>query len=402
MTDRYLRCRRLALLGLVLIAGATWPRPGRAQPGEPARQTGERPTIWLRALQPRVAMVDRLLQQAEAHNGRKEYGKAAGLVRRALEVLPTSASLWHSLATLASHQGRYAECVPAMVRSRQLDPTHRPSDAAFTLGLCYSLTGRLAEGTEEYLKVTPGQTVSAGILYYNLGDNLMAMGRVVEAVAYYRRALTENPGSTILYYALAVALDRQGRRPAALAQLRRAVRLDPQGAALIDPAILWFPPQDLDYFQGARSAVLHRRLESLGHFRSFHRKEPAGQWRWAQRRWLEDLRTAPLEAEDLRLGPGPVNAAVALAELRPAQASLRQCLGPAPAAVDRDADQHVGVRVVVDLGDQGPTRVAVEAQVGGPGPGTLDCLTGRLRALKLGRALARGQTGRLVFELVGP
>jgi len=63
---------------------------------------------------------------------------------------------------------------------------------------------------------------------YNTGCQLSKQGRYSEAEAYYRRAISINPGYASAHWNLANALIKQGRHKAGVVEMREALRLDPR------------------------------------------------------------------------------------------------------------------------------------------------------------------------------
>lgn len=110
------------------------------------------------------------------------------------------------------------EEVPALVRSRAWP---RFAVALALAGIAFVIA---------QLPLVSEANVRSGTLY-NLGRVLQDRpGQLVEAAAYYRRAIALSPGHALAYNNLGTVLQRQGRLDDAVAALQRAVELRPDRA----------------------------------------------------------------------------------------------------------------------------------------------------------------------------
>lgn len=377
----------------------------RTSLASPATKTGARRAprlkLWDRVLYDRWEKADRLTQEAEQLLAKRNFAEAAARLEEALKVRPYAAALWFGLGTVHSLSGRYGACVEALARCRKLDSTFRPSLVAFRMGLCLSLSGRVAAGTREYQKVSPGQSVSGEIVNWNLGDNHMALGRLTEAVAHYREALRYNPGRRVLHFALAVALDRQGHRQAADRRMKRALQLDPKGKALDSGDIIWLPAHDHHYYRALRHQVAGERAQALAEWQRFLKAAPRGPWAWGIRRRAEALRARPLGRDDLHPVTGAPDREMAVAALAGRHSALRRCLGSASGEVP--LEQLAGVSLSITLAKGGRvTAVSTRTLAGSPPADAPACLQREVSRTRFPGAAAGPAGASFSIEVVGP
>ena len=155
----------------------------------------------------------------------------------------------------------------------------REASLAFHLGFAREVTGDLAGAIDEHrrLEAMGGLPAPNGYLvHYDLGDELMAVGRLSEAIAEYRRAVALAPDKPVPRLALAVALDRDEQRDRARAELNTVVTLDPELLRLASDEYVFVPAADVHYYRAlallARGSAAEARLA----LRTFLRELPEG------------------------------------------------------------------------------------------------------------------------------
>lgn len=375
--------RRLQAVGVVLIAftaGGVQARPRAALPRRP---------LWDRVLHGRWRHADALLRKAVASAKAHRYAEATATIQRALRLRPGAASLWFALGSIHSISGHYPACVRALRRSRSLDPGYAPGLVAFRLGLCLSMSGRLAEALREYRRVGHQASVRAGILQWNVADTLMAMGRLREAITAYRQAIRRMPRAAVLRFALAVALQRRGRFEAAGRALRQGLRLDPTARSLASPTIVWLPASEPLYYQALIQLTQGRLAQAVETWTRFLRAAPDTPWQWAIRMHLRRLATRPLPREAIRAAVGSRVPQAATALLRASSPGLRACLrAPASGLPRRTLPAAVALRITLRDGRLAEMKILRTA-----GPvqrGAAPCLLGALRKIRW-RAAGRGR-----------
>lgn len=356
--------------------------------------------LWDRVMRERWEKTDRLLRQADALLAKREFPRATELLERAIAARPYAPALWFALGTVHSLAERYTDCVKALNKCRSLDPKFRPDLLAFRLGLCLSLSGRIAAGIAEYRRVKASDEVGGEVLHWNLGDNHMALGRLEEAVTHYEEALRLNPGRPVLHFALAVALDRQGRWDSATRRVRYGLRLDPLGKSLDSGDILWLPPHEHTYYRALISVARGERAQALNYLQRFHRADPRSSWRFVMRLRADGLRTRPIEEGDLRAPRGPLDAARAASALASRQEAMRRCLGTLPESWT--VTDLRGVTLAIALSPGRPPVTQVGPTAGAPPSTAAACLQREVAGARWGGVLKGREAASWTLEIVGP
>ncbi len=130
-----------------------------------------------------------------------------------------------------------------------------------------NLAGVLLESgrTTEALEEEEGQTLrikpDCAEGHYNLGNVLMSMGKVDDAIGRYERALRTNPDFAAVHYRLGLALARQGRMTEAVEHWEQALRINPDYADVHDKL-------------GVALAQLGRMPEAVEHWEQAVRVNP--------------------------------------------------------------------------------------------------------------------------------
>ena len=129
------------------------------------------------------------------------------------------------------------------------------------------MTGDLGGAVEEHRRLeamgglaTPNQY----LVHYNLGDELMAMGRLGEAIEEYRRAVTLAPGRPVVRLALAVALDRDEQVDRARGELGSVLGARRELRSLAADDYIFVPAAEVHYYRALalleRGATAEARL----------------------------------------------------------------------------------------------------------------------------------------------
>lgn len=207
-----------------------------------------------------------------------EQSRAAlGAFERALDVGPETADL-HYRAFLAavllaeSHEGAmtgYRESYEAVVRHvegvRRLQPLDsREDELAIQAGIAYSKLGGLGgptadgyfeKGIREYehFRSIDGSQLYADSLaqsYSNEAELLMAVGRLDEALSYYRTSIELYPIEPLGYFGLAVAYDRNGEWSKAVETMLQASEHGTGVEKLKERGVFFVPNGDIFYYYG--------------------------------------------------------------------------------------------------------------------------------------------------------
>jgi tetratricopeptide (TPR) repeat protein len=217
-------------------------------------------------------------------------------------------------------------------------------------------------------------------VHYDLGDELMAAGRLTEAIDEYGRAVTLAPDKPVPRLAHAVALDRDGQVDRARAELDVVVTLDPALQRLDGADYIFVPAADVHYYRalalGARGSAAAARAE----LRAFLTELPEGPYAAHARQRLAEaeLRVDPRELE---VSSAAIDTRAVARALGPVVAGLEGCL-PAPRVVH--------VRFLVSPG-------RLRSEPGHPAAECLDLVLSRVDT----DPLRRVTTGSVAVPLAG-
>nr|VFK50697.1 MAG: CobQ/CobB/MinD/ParA nucleotide binding domain-containing protein [Candidatus Kentron sp. TUN] len=159
--------------------------------------------------------------------------EAETMLRKSIELDPTSASPWNNLGNLLSnHSDRHAEAEAAFRKAMELDP-ELAGPCWYNLGnLLQGYPDRHAEAEATYRKAMELDPTLV-ILWHNLGNLLSNYpDRHAEAEAAYRKAMELDPKSALPWNGLGNLLKKgyPGRHAEAEAVYRKAMELDPKDA----------------------------------------------------------------------------------------------------------------------------------------------------------------------------
>lgn len=250
--------------------------------------------LWDDVARPNRLRCARLVEEGRRLSDARTAVEAA----RALEVLDEAARLCprdlEALALLGQAQvrsGQWATGRAALERARALAPAGDDRDPrlAFYLALARAHDGDLEGSLVEYRRAERigGLGRETWLLHYDLGDTLMALGRLEEAIDSYRRAIKAAPATeAISRFALAVALDRDGQVERSRAELRMAVAIDRRLTCLEDARYFFVPPADQHYYLALAYRALGRAAEARAKLEAFLRELPDGPYAFRARELL--------------------------------------------------------------------------------------------------------------------
>lgn len=291
--------------------------------------------LWDEVAQPYRRRCAQLLDDATRLRNAGETRSSLSTLRKAAELCPSDREVVQSVgeALLAAHQltdGRLHLERARLLAGDAAAPHERELALAFHLGFAREVTGDLDGAIEEHRRLEamgglppPNQY----LVHYNLGDELMAVGRLSEAIDEYRHAVTLAPDKPVPRMALAVALDRDGQIDRARDELAVAVTLDPDGQRLASDEYIFVPAADVHYYRALGRLTRGATAEARVELRAFIAELPAGPYTLHARARLAEAETRvdPRELE----ASGGVDPRVVARALGPWLASLEDCL-PAP------------------------------------------------------------------------
>ncbi|WP_316976195.1 tetratricopeptide repeat protein [Shumkonia mesophila] len=233
------------------------------------------------ALDPRSAAGHNNLALVLHELERLEEAEAA--FRQTLALQPNHSRAWSNLGTLLYDQQRFDEAADAHRRAIGLDP--RYAEARSNLGLALQALGNMtgaANAYREAIAIDPRFASSAlnlGIvlrhgetevvvaaleqairaeptnvtILYNLGLMLHWLGRLTDAVTYYRQAVAVDPSNANAWSGLAEVSLWSGRLEESMASHLRATELAPEIPAMLSARLI-----SLQYGPGVTAAALLR------------------------------------------------------------------------------------------------------------------------------------------------
>ena len=360
----------MAVLAVPALAAADRARPWE----DPAardfdREEEERSEFWERAIRPRHDEYDELVAGAQRRLGqqRDADGRAAAeaMLLRAVALEPDSPQAYWFLGALYAESARWEECASARQKIFDLDPDYRPeprmgSPWALDLGLgeCLGLAGHYERAIEHYQRIlTTRQATGAFPVHWHLGEALMALGRLGEAIdALKTAAKLVGDREPLVHYALAVAYDRDEQLALSRDHMAIALARDPQLQNLLRDNLTFTPPADRWYYRGLAEAgrPVSRPEWALFCFRRFLAEDGDGPWARRARHHMDSLTSGSdrLVAERIeREGVAGIDLKKAAAVIASVDPSLQRCVAPVPNLLLR-------VRITSMVGQRGRSPAA--------------------------------------------
>lgn len=254
--------------------------------------------FWEKTADPGRAEYERAMAQGRELVDR--LGKFAGeeavvAFRRATEASPHRfeghLELGKALMDLA---GREEEAAKSLQRARELGAPDDGGRIPFALGVLLSKLGDLDGALVEYQRAA--RTDASPVSLANAAETLMALERLGEAIALYRRALHILPSYALGAWGLAVALDRDDQVAASIEATRQALGLDPAMSKLRETGVFFVPDDDVYYYEALGDEVAGRTRSAIENYRRFVNALPASPWASRAKRHIEELQRV-LDAE---------------------------------------------------------------------------------------------------------
>lgn len=212
----------------------------------------------------------------------------------------------------------------------QAPPSTGDRDAAlaFHLGFAREVTGDLEGAIDEHRRLEAMGGLpppNRYLVHYDLGDELMAAGRLGEAIDEYRRAVALSTDKPVPRLALAVALDRDGQRDRARAEAAIAVTLDPDLRQLASDEYVFVPPADQHYYRAVALLARGNAAEARLALRAFLRDLPDGPYAALATERLAELERL-VDPRELEVSGTGLDTRGLAGALGPAVAALESCL----------------------------------------------------------------------------
>ncbi len=283
----------LAVTALVLPVEATAAPLGRRVPGE--RQPSIR-DFWKpeapalkKKRQQQFHRALRLVRQGVSTGARPRVINAASVrVGHALLGLlavrnPTETRFWYWYGYASLVLGRHQLTMTAWKRVWKLQPDHwDTSSMAFELGILYAKKRAYAESVAVYRRGMPASfhLTTRSIMASNCAESLMALGKVRQAVAMYRRSIRLRPRSNnAAWWGLMIAYDRRGLTAASERARNQALTLDPNLRGLAGPAVFFVPTGDVHYYLALAYEGQGRVRDAADQWKRYLRARPKTRWK---------------------------------------------------------------------------------------------------------------------------
>jgi tetratricopeptide (TPR) repeat protein len=289
--------------------------------------------LWEEVAQPHRRECAKLIDEAARLRDARELTAAVTAARKAADLCVAVREVQQTAGEvlLAAHE--FAEGRRCLERARTLSETSPRSPArdvalAFHLGFAREVTGDLGGAIEEHRRLErmggmppPNQYLG----HYNLGDELMAVGRLTDAIDEYRRAVALASDKPVVRLALAVALDRDERLDESRAELAIVLAQDPQLKRLSGEEYVFVPAADAHYYRAL--ALLERgwTAEARLALRTYLADVPAGPYSGQARRRLATAEHR-VDARELEASAIAIDKALLARALAPAITGLEDCL----------------------------------------------------------------------------
>jgi tetratricopeptide (TPR) repeat protein len=291
---------------------------------------------WEDVARPNRRRCAQLAEEASKLADGHQWKPAAQAARAAVALCPSDRAVLAAAgeALLAAHE--FTEGRLRLERARALvdgapAPRERELSLAFLLGFAREVTGDLEGAIEEHRRLeamgglpSPNQY----LVHYNLGDELMAAGRLGEALDEYRRAVTlAPPTKPIVRLALAVALDRNEQTDQSRNELGAVLAFDPELRSLSADDYVFVPREDVYYY---RALALYERgatAEARLNLRTFVAELPSSPYLARARARLAEAEQR-VDPRELELSGTAIDRPTVARLLAPAVAALESCLPP--------------------------------------------------------------------------
>jgi tetratricopeptide (TPR) repeat protein len=299
----------------------------------PPSLANARGSLWEDVAHPNRRRCAQLLEEA---NRRKENDTQAALAaaRKAVEACPDEREVLQTAGKLLLAAHEYVEGRQRLERARALSertpaPREQELELALHLGFAREVSGDLEGAIEEHRRLeamgglpSPNQY----LVHYDLGDELMATGRLSEAIDEYRRAATLAPDKPVVRLALAVALDRDEQLDKSRFELSGALTIDPQLKALAAKEYVFVPPADVHYYRALALLERGASAEARLAFRAFLVELPDGPYSAHARQRLAQAEKR-VDPRELEVSVSGLQTAALAHAIGPLVGSLEDCFG---------------------------------------------------------------------------
>ncbi|MGE5655405.1 MAG: tetratricopeptide repeat protein [Actinomycetota bacterium] len=180
-------------------------------------------------IKPNFAPAFKTLGNALQAQGRME--EARHWYQKAIEIQPQFAEVYANLGSIYAQEQKWPEAIEHYQKAIAIKPNF--AGVYRNLARLFSQMGKQEQAAESWYqafalepqKIPPEE-------HFNLGETLLAQGKLDQAIASYRRAIELKPDWAAAYQNLGEALKRQGKTEEAAACYRRAIELNGANASI--------------------------------------------------------------------------------------------------------------------------------------------------------------------------
>lgn len=356
--------------------------------------TAARASPWDEVAHPHRSRCAQLVAEANKLAEAQQWKGATQAARAAGALCPSDRAVAQSAGDVLLAAREYADARRELERARALAdanpaPRERELSLAYALGVAREMTGDLDGAIEEHRRLESSGGLPAPnqyLVHERLGDELMAAGRLADAIDEYRRAAVLAQSRPMVRFALAVALDRDEQIDQAHNALAAVLAVDPELRGLAAAERDLVPREDVYYYRALalleRGATAEARLA----LRTFVAELPASPYLARARRRLADAdeHVDARELEPSVAGTPGLSAAD--------RAAWARALGPVVGALESCLPAQRLVRVRLQVANGG---VATDPQH--PAAECLDRVLSRIDA----SASSGLRSGSVVLPLAG-
>jgi tetratricopeptide (TPR) repeat protein len=259
---------------------------------------------------------------------------ALQMLRGAADLCPNDRDVLQTVGEALLTARAYADARRRLERAHQLADESPPStrerelSLLFHLGFAREVTGDLDGAIEQHRRLEALGGLPAPnqyLVHYDLGDELMAAGRLSDAIDEYRRAVALAPDKSVVRLALAVALDRDEQVDKSRAELTIVLTLDRTLKRLGSEEYIFVPAADVHYYRALalleRGAAAEARVE----LRAFVAELPSGPYAAHALGRLAEI-AERVDPRELEVSSAGIDRPTVARALGPVLRSLEECL----------------------------------------------------------------------------
>lgn len=328
--------------------------------------------FWESAMAPGSATYGDLVAQA-ASIIEHDLGAddARTVLRDAIARRPDAPLAHFWLGILERKEKNFAACAASLSRTLEIDPDFAPPPGPLPskewaieleLGLCLARGGKLSAAARRLTRITTRHPSCAENrrdpdcttweVPWRLGETLMALGRLEEAIAQLEVARSMTSLLEVRY-TLAVALERNEQLFEAKKQLDSIVGQDVHLASLTAPTRLYIPTADRFYYLGLASEIRDDRARTAVYFRGYLAAAPRSPWVSRARAHLAEA-TRPAIGAGAELRGVHLSRPRVLRALAEAGPELERCVAAVP-------DQIFEVTISLEIAGRRQIKRSVKA-----------------------------------------